>query len=167
MNDKTLRPPLPKGAVTQIETVLELPEDWWKLVPNDRSAYNYRTRTHLMGIPTETLLDGGAGVNSVPEEVVVGCVNVARRHAVAPSDPKFPLVQLEKWPTPEAVTGISKGHDVPILGAAVLKVTLTEMGKSTGPEIYLRCKIFKKKAPVTGSGSSSELVPWTVKNAEA
>ena len=25
-----------------------------------------------------------------------------------------------------------------------MKVTLTEMGKSTGPEIYLRCKIFKK-----------------------
>ena len=72
MNDKTLRPPLPKGAVTQIESVTELPEDWWKIVPNDRSAYNYRTRTHLMGIPTETLLDGGAGVNSVPEEVVIG-----------------------------------------------------------------------------------------------
>ena len=63
---------------------------------------------------------------------------------IGPRDARYPVVQLEKWPIPECVTGISKGNDVPIIGAAVLRVQLPEVGKRAGPEIVVRAKIFKK-----------------------
>ena len=69
----------------------------------------------MMGVLVETLLDGGAGVNSVAEEVVVGALNVAKALGIAASDPRYPVVQLERWNTPECVTGISRGNDVPII----------------------------------------------------
>ena len=54
----------PKGTrkVHVLESPEELPAQWWVVVPNDRTANNYRTRTHVVGIPVETLLDGGAGL---------------------------------------------------------------------------------------------------------
>ena len=45
---------------------------------------------------------------------------------------------------PECCTGISRGHDVPIIGAAVVRTELLELGKDTAPEILVRGKIFKK-----------------------
>ena len=92
-----------------------------------------RTRVGICGVACETLIDGGVCVNSVAEEVVVGALNVARAMGIGTRDPRFPIIQLEKWPVPEFVTGISKGHDVPIIGAAVRRVTMTELGKNTGP----------------------------------
>ena len=126
-----------------LKTRSQLPKDWWKTVPNDRRAYNYRTRTQVVGIPVQTLLDGGAGVNSAAEEVVVGAINVATCKGIKPSDPTYPVVQLETWPEEEAVTGISGGAEVPIIGAVVLRVPMTELGKAQGPEVLYRCKIFK------------------------
>ena len=75
------------------------------------------------------LLDGGAGVNSVAEEVVVGAINVARALGISVHDRRYPIVQLEKWPVPEFVTGIAKGQDVPILGAAVMRVMRSRPGQ--------------------------------------
>ena len=37
-----------------------------------------------------------------------------------------------------------KGHNIKILGAAVLRVTLPEMNKDTGKEVFARCNIFEK-----------------------
>ena len=48
------------------------------------------------GVKCETLLDGGAGVNSWAEEIVVGAINVAMAKGIQPSDPRFSVVQLEK-----------------------------------------------------------------------
>jgi hypothetical protein len=62
----------------------------------------------------------------------------------AQRDPKWPIVQLEYCPQEEAVTGIVKGQDIPIIGAAVIRVTMSELGKDSGPDLLLRCKIFKK-----------------------
>ena len=45
---------------------------------------------------------------------------------------------------PECCTGISRGHDVPIIGAAVVRTELLQLGKEKGPQILVRGKIFKK-----------------------
>ena len=133
-----------KGQFKRLETVEELPRSCWTLVENDRSAYNYRMKTLIANVGCETLLDGGAGVNSVAEEIVVGALNVAKAMGIGPKDARHPVVQLEKWSIPECVTGISKGNDVPIIGAAVMRVRLPEVGKQTGPEIVVRAKISRK-----------------------
>ena len=127
-----------------IDRLSDLAAGWWTQVPNDRAAYNYRTDVSIVEVKCETLLDGGAGVNSWAEEIVVGAINVAMAKGIPPNDPRFPVVQLEKWPVPECCTGISRGHDVPIIGAAVMRVKLLELGKDKGPEILVRGKIFAK-----------------------
>ena len=80
----------------QLNTIMELPDSAWTKVANDRAAYNYRTRGELVGVGCEILCDGGAGVNSVAEEVVVGAMNVARAMGIEPCDPRYPVLQLEK-----------------------------------------------------------------------
>ena len=78
-------------------------------------------------------------------------MNVARVQGIGIRDPRFPIIQMENWPVPEYVTGISKGHDVPIIGAGVMRATMTELGKDSGPEIIVRAKISREE-PATGSG---------------
>eukprot|EP00969_Alexandrium_andersonii_P049581 2176243-Alexandrium_andersonii.AAC.1 len=65
-----------------------------------------------MGRKVVTLLDGGAAVNAVAEELVVGCINCAMDYGLSPKDPAYPIVQLERRSESEAVTGIAKGHAV-------------------------------------------------------
>ena len=43
----------------------DVPSTWWKKVPNDRSGYQYCTKTYVLGTATPTLLDTGAGVNTI------------------------------------------------------------------------------------------------------
>ena len=57
---------------------------------------------------------------------------------------KIPSSAVGKWPKEEAVTGIARDHAVPILGAVVFRVQMLELGKMTGPDILVRCKIFAK-----------------------
>ena len=92
---------------------------------------------------TNLMLDGGAGVNSTAEEIVVGSINVAHARGMTADHPDFPVAQLERWPEPEFVTGIVKGEEIQILGAVVFRVKMIELGKNTGPTLYVRCKIFK------------------------
>eukprot|EP00969_Alexandrium_andersonii_P243523 10757951-Alexandrium_andersonii.AAC.1 len=65
-----------------------------------------------MGRKVVTLLDGGAAVNAVTEELIVGCTNCARDYGLGPKGPAYPIVQLERYNESEAVTGIAKGHAV-------------------------------------------------------
>ena len=61
-----------------------------------------------MGVPIRTLLDGCAGVNSIPEEAVLGALNLAKQKGLKASDPSFPVVQLERWKRKEVITGVRK-----------------------------------------------------------
>ena len=54
------------------------------------------TRPRIVGIPIETLLDGGAGVNSIAEEAVVGTINAARILGLGVNDPGFPVLYFER-----------------------------------------------------------------------
>ena len=132
-----------KGPCARLESLSQLPDSWWNLVPNDRGGYNYRTTTHIAAVPVEILCDGGAGANSVTEEIVIGAINHSHSKGIYSKDPRYPVVQLERWEHAERVTGIASGHHVQIIGAVVLRVQMTELGKQTGPIIWVRCKIFK------------------------
>ena len=57
---------------------------------NPPPGYNYRTVTEIAGYPVETLLDGGASISSVTEELVVGAINLARKRGIHPGDGIFP-----------------------------------------------------------------------------
>jgi hypothetical protein len=65
-------------------TLKEIPRDWWTKVDNPPPGYNYRTVTEIAGYPVETLLDGGATVSSVTEELVVGAINLAQKRGIHP-----------------------------------------------------------------------------------
>jgi hypothetical protein len=73
-----------------ISTLKESPRDWWAKVDNPPPGYNYRTVTEIAGYPVETLLDGGASISSVTEELVVGAINLARKRGIHPGDGIFP-----------------------------------------------------------------------------
>jgi len=73
-----------------ISTLKEIPRDWWAKVDNPPPGYNYRTVTEIAGYPVETLLDGGASISSVTEELVVGAINLARKRGIHPGDGIFP-----------------------------------------------------------------------------
>ena len=127
-----------------LESLSELPDSWWTSAPNDRSAYNYRTRPTVSDVPIDMLLDGGAGVNSTAEEIVVGSINVAHARGMTADHPDFPVAQLERWPEPEFVIGIVKRKEIQILGAVVFRVKMVELGKKTGPTHYVRCKFLTR-----------------------
>ena len=63
---------IPMAGKEKLESLADLPDHWWKTVPNDPGGYQYRTETHVMKKPVQTLFDGCAGVNSVTEEWVCG-----------------------------------------------------------------------------------------------
>ena len=54
-----------------------------------------------MGKKVPTLLDGGAGVNSVSEELVVGVMNQAHEKGLRAGDkdyPENPVQDFQGWP---------------------------------------------------------------------
>ena len=100
----------------------------------------------IMGVPVRTLLDGCAGVNSIPEEAVIGALNLAKQQGLKASDPLFPIVQLERWKRKEVITGVRKDAVIRIIGAAVLRIHLTTIAGKPGPQILVRAKIFEAGA---------------------
>ena len=51
------------------------------------------------------------------EELVVSMLDKAAELGITPDDPRFPVVQLERWVYPEFVHGIASGAPVPLKGA--------------------------------------------------
>ena len=127
-----------------ITTLKEIPRDWWTKVDNPPPGYNYRTVTEIAGYPVATLLDGDTSVSSVTEELVVGAINLARKRGIHPRHDSFPVAQFERWPVRETVTGIARGAIVELIGAAILRLKMLELGKITGPTILVCCKVFAR-----------------------
>jgi len=123
----------------------QLPSNWWVTTPNERGGYQYKTACLVLDRQVETLLDGCAGANSITEELVVGMIRHAAKLGISPDDPRYPIVQLEKWPSPEVVNGIAAGHPVHLVGGAVIRIQLlsgTDLSQAKpGPEILVRGKI--------------------------
>ncbi len=55
------------------------------------------------------LLDGGSGINSVTEEMLIGMLNKCWDEGIQSSDKEWLVVQLEKWINEEMVMGIAAG----------------------------------------------------------
>ena len=89
------------------------------------------------------MLDGGSGVNSTTEELIVRILNEHSSAGIPLSDKRHPIKALEKWDHEEALRGVAGGASVPLLGAAVVAINLNEVGKQDGPEVLIRFKICK------------------------
>eukprot|EP00969_Alexandrium_andersonii_P140296 6206575-Alexandrium_andersonii.AAC.1 len=79
----------------------------------------------MLGRKVVTLLDTGAAVNAVSEELIVGCINRAQENGLSASDPRYPIVQLERHSEAEAVAGIARGRAAQVIGAVALRVRFT------------------------------------------
>ena len=108
---KSPSPPATKDG--KIVALDELPQEWWSVVDNASGGYQYKTVTEICGSRVETMLDGCAGSNHVTEELVCGMLNRAKELGLKPDDPRYPVVQLERWVHAEAVHGIAASSPVP------------------------------------------------------
>ena len=82
-----------KGAKLRFK---DIPASWFVTKSNATGGYQCRTEVSIYGRLVPTMLDTCAGCNSCTEEMVCGLL---LDDSLKPSDPNFPLVQLEKWPT--------------------------------------------------------------------
>ena len=123
--------------------------NWWTTVRNDPGGYQLITETLVFAIPVPTLLDTGAAVNAITEEMLVEIINSALQEGVKAQDPEYPVVQLERWQEKECVAGVAKDRPVKLISAVVLRVVLGTVGMAKarqGPQVLLRFKIFSKGA---------------------
>ncbi len=83
-------------------------------------------------------------MNSTTEKIVVDILNENRRAGISLSDPGQPIKKLERWSVKEVLRGVAGGASVGLIGAVVVKMTMLELGRNTGPEILVRFKICKR-----------------------
>ena len=82
-----------KGAKLRFK---DIPANWFVTKSNARGGYQCRTEVSIYGRLVPTMLDTCAGCNSCTEEMVCGMLMTALDDGLKPTDPNFPLVQLEK-----------------------------------------------------------------------
>ncbi len=141
-----------KQCKKELKALSELPAKCWTLAEQDKSGIQYYT-TARMGLSTHSvMLDGGSGVNSTTEEIILQLLNENEAAGISLSDKRHPIKKLENWNHSEALRGVAGGVNVPLLGAAVVAVHLLEIGKQDGPEVLVRFKICKK--------ASTDWVGW-------
>ena len=127
-----------------LQSLSELPAECWVEVQNDQEGTQFHTKVDIGAVPFEMMLDGGSGVNSVTEELVLWILNDQAKKGVPLSDRRHPIKRLEKWPMKEELRGIAGGKNVELVGSVVLRIMMVELGKKTGPDVLFRFKICKK-----------------------
>jgi len=140
-----LTSPLRAGKA-RIGSLSELPSGAWLQVATPSAGYNYRVDVQVLGATYVSLLDTGASTNAVPEELVINLINRAYEQGMTPNSPEWP-VALEKWTGGNRVTGVAKGQDLEIIGAAIIPITFTGMDQ--------RSKVQRLRFKVFGKGCSS------------
>ena len=131
-------------------TLKDFPSDYWKPVKFMTYGYQYQTHVTVAGLPhhkIDALLDGGAGINSVAEELVVACLNVCDMEGIDISNPPsqklhHPFAEFEKPPRKEFITGVVSGvGDVQLMGDVVLRVVFKDILSSKFKERLIRFKV--------------------------
>jgi hypothetical protein len=122
----------------------ELPSNWWVEAPNLKGGYQYESEVEILGKKVPLLLDGCAGCNSCPEELVLAMIEYALKQNIMPDDPRFPVAQLERWPLKEVVTGLAASAPIELKGGAVIRMSLVDVSKKKSKEILARVKICAK-----------------------
>ena len=120
----------------------DLPEEAWELVAKPSVGYNYRIEVEVGDGEFTALLDTGASTNAVPEELVIALINHAIERGIRPQDKAWP-VSLERWEGLETVTGVARGQDLEIVGAAVIPIGFKGMDGVVVVQ-DIRFKIFAK-----------------------
>jgi hypothetical protein len=135
------------------KTLKDLPQDWWVAVRFMAYGYQYQTTVTVAGLPDykiDSLLDGGAGINSVAEELVIACLNVCDMKRIVIDNPpsqkeKHPFVAFEKPPRKEFITGVVQGAgDVQLMGDVVVRVVFKDIFSKKTKEQLIRFKIMPK-----------------------
>ncbi len=65
-------------------------------------------RTMVGGINVPTMCDGGAGLNTIPEELVLAIMNACSRSGIKLGDKRHPISSFERKTEEESVTGVAK-----------------------------------------------------------
>eukprot|EP00972_Heterocapsa_arctica_P053840 7929159-Heterocapsa_arctica.AAC.1 len=87
-------------------------------------GYNFRTVIYVAGKGVETLLDGGAAMSVIIEELLVDIINGALHRGLSPADAAWPLAGLEWWGSDSFACSVSKDAPLRILGIVLLRTTL-------------------------------------------
>ena len=124
-----------------LNSVDDLPDSWFVEAPNLKGGYQYESEVEIFGRKVPILLDGCAGCNSCPEELIVGMINFAITNKILPNDARFPIVQLEKWPLREVVQGLAASAEIDLKGGVVIRMNLVDVSKKKSKEILVRVKI--------------------------
>ena len=105
------------------------------------------------GEVVEALLDGGAGVSTIPDELLSNIINTAYMKGLEDT-PEWPVFALERWPSPETVNGIKIDEPIQLIGAVVLRIGLIPADAVSGRKllykkpqtrtIAIRAKIFER-----------------------
>ena len=128
-------------AFKPIQSMAEVGKSWWRRAEPDRSGKQYYTDCLFGTAVYAVMLDTGSGVNSITERGLVELMNIYHALGLRVGSPGCPILWLEDWEHEQRVRGIAAGASVRLLGAVVMRVTLKEKGKSTGPMINVRFKI--------------------------
>ena len=142
-----------KGPKT-VNRLSELPDKCWKFAPQDDSGIQFFTEAKVGLSSYSFMLDGGSGVNSTTEELIIELLNENEKAGISLKDKRHPIKCFEKWHHTEALRGVAGGAQVKLLGAVVVTVHMTELGKDTGPPVDIRFKICEK--------GSTDWVGWIV-----
>ena len=133
--------PLP-GKKAWVERLTDLPQEAWRQVQKPTDGYNFQLEVSVLGLTYTAVLDTGASTNAVPEELVLSLINAAHEQGLSPQSRDWP-VALEWWNNGERLTGLARGHDLEIIGAAVVPVTFLG-GHGRQKVKRLRFKILKR-----------------------
>ena len=86
------------------------------------------------------MLDGGSGVNSIPEPELIKILNDHHAAGIPLSDPRHPVKVFEKFSTAVSLRGVASGPTVPLKGQVLMVLRFRALDK-TSREIYIRLKI--------------------------
>ena len=139
----------PKKPLMQLK---DLPEKCWTTADHDNSGIQFFTKVRVGLSVHQVMLDGGSGVNSTTEELVLKVLNENAAAGTPLSDKRHPFKQFERWKHTEGLRGVAGAKTVPLIGAVVVRVNMIELGKQDGPEVLCRFKI-------CGAGST-DWVGW-------
>ena len=89
------------GAKKPVESLDELPARVWKLAPNEGQGTQFFTRVKVGQGMYPLMLDGGSGVNSVPEEVVCMVLTDMRQQNIPLGDPVIRSSSLRSGRVPK------------------------------------------------------------------
>ena len=69
-------------------------------------GYASLTYANIGGMRVDVLLDSGASVSAIPEELLLVLIEMQRRDPMHIQDPRYPLIGIQWYETPQALVGI-------------------------------------------------------------